>query len=163
MYASFWDATKQPRTYDVLRKDCNSDTKDVYIPHFSFVFYRQQLWLLAYWKSRLKFVTCFVFYLLMRNLYIYILYVKNGIQKEFPNVFSKKRRSAAGMLHIYRRIPIQKCDFSRAELTLLHGCSPVNRLNVEHLSRKTPLGDWFCINGSGYNRYQPALTCSDLT
>ena len=32
---------------DVLRKDCNSDAKDVYIPHSSFVFYRQQLQLLV--------------------------------------------------------------------------------------------------------------------
>ena len=32
---------------DVLRKDCNSDTKDGYIPHSSFVFYRQQLQLLV--------------------------------------------------------------------------------------------------------------------
>ena len=39
IYTSFWDATKQARTYDVLRKDCNLDTKDVYIPHSSFVFY----------------------------------------------------------------------------------------------------------------------------
>ena len=32
---------------DVLRKDCNSDTKDGYIPHSSFVFYRQQSQLLV--------------------------------------------------------------------------------------------------------------------
>ena len=67
--------------------------------------------------------------------------LKTVYRRSSPDVFSKKRRSAAGMLHIYRRIPIQKCDFSRAQLTLLHGCSPVNWLNVEHLSRKTPLGD----------------------
>ena len=29
----FWDATNQPRTYDVRRKDYNSDTKAVYVPH----------------------------------------------------------------------------------------------------------------------------------
>ena len=54
IYTFFWNATKQPRTYDVLRKDCNSDTKGVYIPHSSFVFYRQQLRLLAKRKSSLK-------------------------------------------------------------------------------------------------------------
>ena len=40
-YTSFWDATKQPRTYDVVRKDCKSYAKDVYIPHYSFAFYQQ--------------------------------------------------------------------------------------------------------------------------
>ena len=51
-----------------------------------------------------------------------------------PDVFSKKGRSAADMFHIFRRIPIQKCDLSRVELTLLYGCSPLNWLNGEHLS-----------------------------
>ena len=54
IYTFFWNATKQPGTYDILRKDCNSDTKDVYVPHSSFVFYRQQLRLLAQRKSSLK-------------------------------------------------------------------------------------------------------------
>ena len=49
-----------------------------------------------------------------------------------PDVFSKKD-VLLKMFHIFRRILIQKCDFSRVELTLLHGCSPVNWLNVEHL------------------------------
>ena len=71
---------------------------------------------------------------IMKNLYIYKLYVKNGIQKEFPRCVLYKRRSAANMLHIYRRIPIQKCSFSRVGLLLLRGCSPVNCLNLEHLS-----------------------------
>ena len=69
----------------------------------------------------------------MKNLYIYILYVRNGIQKEFPRCVLSRRHSATDMLHIYRRIAIQKCDFSRVELALLHGCSPVNWLNVENL------------------------------
>ena len=54
IYTSFWDATKQPKTYDVLRKECNSDTKDVYIPNSFFLFYEKQLWLLAQWISSLK-------------------------------------------------------------------------------------------------------------
>ena len=70
----------------------------------------------------------------MKKLYIYNLYDKNGIQKEFSRCVLLKRRSAADMMHIYRGMPIQKCDFSRVELTLLHGRSPVNWLNVEHLS-----------------------------
>ena len=49
---------------------------------------------------------------------------------------------------------------SRVELTLLHGYSPVNWLNLEHLSRKTHLGD---IYGKEYNRCQPTFTCSELT
>ena len=153
IYTSFWDATKQPKTYDVLRKDCNSDTKDVYIPHSFFLFYEKQLWLLV----NIKFKVRKSFYLLMK------FYVKNGIQKEFLRCVLHKRRSAASMLHIYRRIPIQKCDFSRVELTLLHGSSPINWRNVEHLSWKTPLGDCFCINGSEYDRCQPELACSELT
>ena len=150
IYTSFWDATKQPKTYDVLRKDCNSDTKDVYIPHSFFLFYEKQLWLLV----NIKFKVRKSFYLLMK------FYVKNGIQKEFLRCVLHKRRSAASMLHIYRRIPIQKCDFSRVELTLLHGYSPVNWLNLEHLSRKTHLGD---IYGKEYNRCQPTFTFSELT
>ena len=80
-----------------------------------------------------------------------------------PDVFSKKRLSAADMFYTFRRISIQKCDFSRVELTLLHGCSPVNWLNVENLSWKTPLGECFCIHGSEYSRCQLAFTCLELT
>ena len=54
-----------------------------------------------------------------------------------------------------------RSNFSRVELTLLHGCSPINRLNAEHLSWKTPLGDCFCIYGSEYNRCQPVFPCSE--
>ena len=121
-----------------------------YIPHSFFLFYEKQLWLLV----NIKFKVRKSFYLLMK------FYVKNGIQKEFLRCVLHKRRSAASMLHIYRRIPIQKCDFSRVELTLLHGYSPVNWLNLEHLSRKTHLGD---IYGKEYNRCQPTFTCSELT
>ena len=49
---------------------------------------------------------------------------------------SIKKAFSADMLHIYRGTPIQKCDFSRVELTLRHGFSPVNWLNVEHLLEK---------------------------
>ena len=51
-------------------------------------------------KVSQKFFTCLVFYRLMKNLYIFNLYVKNCSLKE-PDVF--KRRSAADMLHIYLR------------------------------------------------------------
>ena len=60
-------------------------------------------------------------------------------------MFSKRGVRAADILNIYRGIPIPKCDFSRVELTLLHGRFALNRLNVEHLSWKTPLGDSFCM------------------
>ena len=154
IYTSFCYAAKQPRTYDVLRKDCNSDTKDVYIPHSSFVF---QMRLLATRKSRLKldkvlwrtstFITC-----MLKTLY----------RMSSSDVFSK-RHSAADMFHIFRRKPIQKGDFSRVELTRLHGCSPVTWLNVEHLFWKTPLSDCFCIYGSECNICQLVFTCSELT
>ena len=61
---------------------------------------------------------------LLSILSAYDLYVKNGIQNEFPGCVFWKRRSVADTLQIFR-IPIQTCDFSRAEFTLLHGCSPV--------------------------------------
>ena len=47
VYLFLSDATDQRRTYEVMRKDCNSATKDVHIRHFSFVFYQQQLRLLT--------------------------------------------------------------------------------------------------------------------
>ena len=131
---------------DVL---CNSDTKDVGIHHSSFVFYWQQLLLLAWQKSRLKLDKDFD--LLMKNLCGYNLYLKTGMSS--PDVFSKKGVLLQICFHTFRRIPIQKCDFSRVELTLLHGCSPVNWLDIEHLSWQTPLSDCFSIYGSEYNRY----------
>ena len=75
-----------------------------------------------------------MFYLLINNLYIYNLYDKNGIQKEFSRRVLLKRRHAADMLHIYSGIPIQTCGFSKLELILLHGRSPENWLKVEHFS-----------------------------
>ena len=80
----------------------------------------------------------------MKNLYIFNLYVKNGEQNEFPGCILSKKRSAADMLHIYRRIPVQKCDFSRVELSLLYGCFPVNWLNLEQEKDKpeTDLGHY---------------------
>ena len=72
----------------VLRKDCDSDTKDVYMPHSSFVFYRQQLRFLAERKSLLKLDK--VFYLLNilpayeEPQHLYNLYVENGLHNEFP-------------------------------------------------------------------------------
>ena len=51
---SFRDTTKQTRTYDVLRKDCNSDNKDAYLPHSSLAFYQLRLRLLTLPKSRLN-------------------------------------------------------------------------------------------------------------
>ena len=47
LYTSFRDATKQPRMYDVLRKDYNSDKKDAYLPHSSLAFYQLRLRLLT--------------------------------------------------------------------------------------------------------------------
>ena len=31
---------------------------------------------------------------------------------------------------MYRRIPMQKCDFTKVEVTLLHGCFPLNWPNI---------------------------------
>ena len=60
------------------------------------------------------------------------------------------------MFHLFRRISIQKCDFSRVELTLLHGCSPVNWLNVEHPEVFIEKHLWVTasVYGSEYSRWK---------
>ena len=42
-----------------------------------------------------------------------------------------RKRCAENMQQIYRRTPMPKCDFYKvAEITLRHGCSPVNLLHI---------------------------------
>ena len=46
-----------------------------------------------------------------------------------------RKRCSENMKPIYRRTPMPKCDFSKVasnfiEITLLHGCSPVNLLHI---------------------------------
>ena len=59
------------------------------------------------------------------------------------------------MKKIYRRLPIPKSDFNKVakqliEITLQHGCSPLNLLHIlssifsEHLFMRTPLDGCFC-------------------
>ena len=50
-------------------------------------------------------------------------------QKQPPRCFLWERCSE-NMLQIYRRTPMPKCDFNKAEITLRHGCSPVNLLDI---------------------------------
>ena len=51
---------------------------------------------------------------------------------------------------------MQKCHFSKVEVTPLHGCSPVNWINFRGTPLlKTPLGECFRICGQEYNRCQP--------
>ena len=50
-------------------------------------------------------------------------------QKQPPRCFPWERCSE-NMLQIYRRTPMPKCDFNKAEITLRHGCSPVNLLHI---------------------------------
>ena len=58
------------------------------------------------------------------------------IQKQPPRRVLKKRCSQ-NMQQIYRRTPMPKCDFNKVgllcnfiEITLWHGCSPVNLLHI---------------------------------
>ena len=57
-----------------------------------------------------------------------------------PPMCSLKRPSTADMQYIYRRMPMQKCDYNKVEVTLLHGCFLVNlvgykrELNVDLVS-----------------------------
>ena len=80
--------------------------------------------------------------------------LKTFYRMSSPDVFSKKVVLLQICFIFLEEYPYR----SVRELTLLHGRSPVNWLNVEHLSWKTPLGDCFCINGSEYNRCQPTFT-----
>ena len=46
-----------------------------------------------------------------------------------------RKRCSENMQQIYRRTPIPKCDFNKValrliEVTLRHGCSPVNLLHI---------------------------------
>ena len=43
-----------------------------------------------------------------------------------------RKRCSENMQQIYRRTPIAKCDFNKVaiEITLQHGCSPVNLLHI---------------------------------
>ena len=60
--------------------------------------------------------------------------MNNHCQKEpFRGVLRK--RCSENMQQIYRRIPVQKCDFNKVannfiEIKLWHGCSPINLLHI---------------------------------
>ena len=42
-----------------------------------------------------------------------------------------RKRCSENMQRIYRRTPMRRCDFKLlVEITLLHGCSPVNLLHI---------------------------------
>ena len=56
------------------------------------------------------------------------------LQKHSPRVVPRKRCSEI-MRQIYRRTPMLKCDFNKVacnfiDITLQHGCSPVNLLHI---------------------------------
>ena len=59
--------------------------------------------------------------------------IKTVYRRSSPDMFSKEAFCCRYVAYL-QGIPIQKCDFSRVKLTLLHGRSPVNWLNVEQLS-----------------------------
>ena len=71
----------------------------------------------------------------------------------YPDVFIKKAFCYRYVAYFQRN--------THAEL--LHGCSPVNCLNIRRTPfLKTPLGDCFCIYESEYSMCLPAFTCSEL-
>ena len=60
---------------------------------------------------------------------------------------------------IYRTKPMQKCAFNKVEVTLLHGCSPVDWLNI----RRTPFlkntFGWLFLYIWKWIQYMPAGIC----
>ena len=55
--------------------------------------------------------------------------LQERFQKQPPRGVLKKWCSE-NMQQIYRRTPMPKCDFNKVEITLRHGCSPVNLLHI---------------------------------
>ena len=59
----------------------------------------------------------------------------NNILQKQPSRVVLKKRCSENMQQVYRRAPMPKCDFNKVacnfiEITLWHGCSPVNLLHI---------------------------------
>ena len=88
IYTSFWDATKKPKTHDALRKDCNSDTKEVYIPRSPSCFIDNNCSFRPsenYVWSQARYFTCS-----WRTFTFITSSLKAVYRMIFPDVFSKK-------------------------------------------------------------------------
>ena len=64
----------------------------------------------------------------------FLVFCVNYYRSRLREVFQEKRCSE-NMQQIYRRIPMPKCDFNKVacnfiEITLWHGCHPVNFLHI---------------------------------
>ena len=67
-------------------------------------------------------------------------------QKQPPRGVLSKRRSV-NMQHIYRRTPMPKWDFNKVakqlyQITLRHGCSPVNLLHIFRTPFSKTTSEW---------------------
>ena len=132
------------KLFHFIKKDCSSGTKDIYIPPLScFINKHYDVWKLAFdhqakIHKKLKYK--------VKRVYNIELYSKQSFtclertctfitstfriiyRSSSPEVFSKK--GVPLQICSIFRIPMQKCDFNITEVTLLHGCSPVNCLNI---------------------------------
>ena len=77
---------------------------------------------------RFAFFSCFT----LRMLQFFLLHF---VQKQPPRGGALKKRCSENMQQIYRRTPILKCDINKVEsnfieITLWHGCFPVNLLHI---------------------------------
>ena len=74
------------------------------------------------------------------------LFVCMVIQKQPPIGVPKKRRSE-NMQQIYRRTAMPKCDFNKVaiEITLRHGCSPVNLLHLFRTPFPKNTSEWLLL------------------
>ena len=82
--------------------------------------------------------------------FLNFLYPFKPFQKQpFRSVLSK--RCSENMQQNYRRKPMLKCDFNKVlcnflEITLQHGCSPVNLLHIFRTPFiRVPLNGCFCL------------------
>ena len=70
------------------------------------------------------------------------------IQKQPPRGIPRKWCSE-NMQQIYRRTPMPKCDFNKVgnfiEITLRHGCSPVNLLHISRTSFPRNPSGWLLL------------------
>ena len=72
-------------------------------------------------------------------------YTENSSFQKHPSRGVLRKRCSENIQQIYRRTPMRKCDFNKVarqffEITLSHGCSPVNLLYI----LQTHPDDCFC-------------------
>ena len=62
-------------------------------------------------------------------------FTNSSITEKQPSTGVLRKRCSENMQQIYRRTPMSKCEFNKValhfvEISLWHGCSPVNLLHI---------------------------------